>query len=216
MAGNIEKIYNDLRADFENSPDYVIDFYSKNNLFLHNIKTFTDKDELRLFIEIVWQYLNAVYQKDRFNETIDFADKNLNLIDSELIRLNADGLKDDWYNGILHFKGMASYRLRDYKTSTPIYKYLTTADSKNDSYKNWLNYSSFGQKIWLVNTINIVCGLLIAIEILFKEQIDSFGIRISILGIGFLGLIGNWGYEYYIKRSFRRATKNDDRRKNGL
>lgn len=207
MTSNIEKIYNDFRTDFENSPNYVIDFYSKNILFLNNIKTFTDKEELRFFIEIVWQYLNAIYQKDRFNETVDFADKNLKLIDSELIRLNADGLKDDWYNGILHFKGMASYRLRDYKTSTPIYKYLAATDPKNDSFKNWLNYSTYGQRLWLVNTINVVCGLLILVYFFAKEYIELFEIRISILGIGFLGLIGNWAYEYYIKRSFRKTTK---------
>lgn len=206
MTRSIEKIYNDLRADFENSPDYVIGFYAKNTLFLNNIKTFTDTEELRLFIEIIWQYLNAVYQKDRFNETVDFADKNLKLIDSEVIRLNADGLKDDWYNGILHFKGMASYRLHDYKTSTLIYKYLTTADPKNDNFKNWLNYAAYEQRLWLVNTINIICGFLIVLEILFKEQIESFNISISILGIGLLGLLVNWSYEYYIKRSFRRST----------
>jgi hypothetical protein len=102
---------------------------------------------------------------------------------------------------------MATYRLRDYKTSTPIYKYLTSADPKNDSFKNWLNYSSYGQKIWLVNTINIVCGLLIVVYFFAKEYIELFEIRISILSIGFLGLMGNWAYEYYIKHSFRRTTK---------
>ncbi len=209
MTRNIEKIYNDLRADFENTPDYVIDFYSKNNLLLNNIKSFTDKEELRLFIEIVWQYLNAVYQKDRFNETVDFADKNLKLIDSELIKLNADELKDDWYNGILHFKGMASYRLRDYKTSTPIYKYLTKSDPKNDSFKNWLNYSTYGQRLWLVNTINIVCGVMVLVYFFYKEYIEVFEIKISILGIAMFGLFANWGYEYYIKRSFRKTTKTN-------
>lgn len=162
MTSNIEKIYDDFRTDFDSKPDFVIDFYSKNSLFFNNIKTFKNKEELRLFIEITWHYLNAIYQKDRFNDTVDNANQNLLLIDNEIDLLNANDLKDDWYNGVLHFKGMATYRLRDYKTSTSIYKYLTSVDSKNDSYKNWLNYSSYGQKIWLVNTINIVCGLLIA------------------------------------------------------
>ncbi len=207
MTTNIEKIYDDFRTDFENKPDFVIDFYSKNILFFSNIKTFKNKEELRLFIEITWQYLNAIYQKDRFNDTVDNANRNLQLIDNEIDRLNANDLKDDWYNGILHFKGMATYRLKDYKTSTPIYKYLTSAVPKNDSFKNWLNYSSYGQKIWLVNTINIVCGLLIAVYFFAKDYIELFEIRISILSIGFLGLMGNWAYEYYIKRSFRRTTK---------
>lgn len=207
MTSNIEKIYHDFRADFENKPDYVIDFYSKNSLLLINILTFKNKEELGLFIEITWQYLNAVYQKDRFNETIDFADKNLKLVDSELIRLNAIELKNKWYHGILHFKGMAAYRLREYKTSTQIYKYLTTVDTKNDNFKNWLNYSLYGQRIWMVKAINILCGIMIVIDIFFKENIKSFEIRNSLLGIGFLGLLANLGYEYYIKRSYRRTTK---------
>ncbi len=207
MTTNIEKIYEDFRSSFEKKPDFVINFYSKNNLFFSNIKTFKNKEELRLFIEITWQYLNAIYQKDRFNDTVDNANRNLQLIDNEIDRLNANDLKDDWYNGVLHFKGMATYRLRDYKTSTPIYKYLTSADPKNGSFKNWLNYSSYGQKIWLVNTINIVCGILIVVYFFAKDYIELFEIRISILSIGFLGLMGNWAYEYYIKRSFRRTTK---------
>lgn len=207
MTSNIEKIYDDFRADFENKPDFVIDFYSKNSLVLSNIKTFKNKEELQLFIEIIWQYLNAIYQKGRFNDTVDIADKNLLLIDNEINRLSANCLKDDWYNGVLHFKGMATYRLGDYKTSTSIYRYLCSVDPKNDSYKNWLNYSFYGQKIWLVNTINIVCGLLIVVYFFAKEYIELFEIRISILSIGFLGLMGNWAYEYFIKRSFRRTTK---------
>lgn len=46
MTSNIEKIYDDFRADFENKPDFVIDFYSKNSLVLSNIKTFKNKEEL--------------------------------------------------------------------------------------------------------------------------------------------------------------------------
>jgi hypothetical protein len=206
MTSNIEKIYDDFRTDFENKPEFVIDFYTKNILFFNNIKTFNNKEELRLFIEITWQYLYAIYQKDRFNDTVDNANRNLQLIDNEINRLNASDLKDDWYNGVLNFKGMASYRLRDYKASTPIYKYLTSADPKNDNFKNWLNYSSYGQKIWLVNTINIVCGLLMVIYFFGEDYIKIFEIRISILAIGFFGLVGNWAYEYYIKRSFRRTT----------
>ncbi len=208
MMSNIEKIYNDFRENFENNSDFVIDFYTKNSVLLNNIKSFKNKEELQLFIEITWQYLNAIYGKDRFNEAIDFADRNLTLIDSEISKLDANEVKDDWYNGILLFKGMSSYRLRDYKTSTPIFKYLVNSDPKNDNFKNWLNYSSYGQKYWLVNTINIVCGLMVAGEILFRDYIESFELRIFILGLGMLGLLGNWGYEYYIKRSFRKVNKN--------
>lgn len=207
MTSNLKKLYHEFIVDFENSPNYVLDFYTKNVLFLNNIRTFTDSEELQFFVEIVWQYLNVIYQKARFNETVDFADKTLKIIDSELIRLNANGIKGDWYNGIMHFKGMASYQLRDYKTSTSIYKYLTVADAKNDNFKNWLNHSVYGQRLWLVNTINVVSGILLLIYFFAKEYIELVEIRISILSIAFLGLLGNLSYEYYTKRSFRRPAK---------
>lgn len=208
MTRNIRKIYNDLWADFENNPEIVIELYSKNSLFFNNMKTFKEPEDLGCFIEIVWHYLNAVYRKNRYNETIDFADKNLKIIDSELIRLNANTLKDDYYNGILHLKGMAAFQLRDYKTSTSIYRYLTVADPKNENFKNWLSSSSYRKKIWLVNTIYIVFFLSMLAYAFGKEYIEIFEIRISILVIGISGLIGNMGYEQYVNRSFRRKTKD--------
>ena len=111
MTSNIEKIYDDFREDFQNKPDFVIDFYSKNSLVLTSIKTFKNKEELQLLIEIIWQYLNAVYQKIRFNDTVAIANKNFLLIDNDIDRLNASYLKYDWYNGVLHFKGMAREKL---------------------------------------------------------------------------------------------------------
>ena len=205
MTQSLLKIYSDFRSDFKDTPDYAIDFYSEHSLFLNNIKTFKDKEDLRLYIELTWQYLNAIYRKDRYNDTLDNADKALELINIEIKRLNAADLKDIWYNGILFLKGMASYNLRDYKNATPLFRQLIQTDSKNESYKRWLTYSTYGEKTWLINTANIVCGLMILTSILFRDLLPVL-VRFPITAIGVLGLTTIWVYSYYIKRSFRRAT----------
>jgi len=204
MTLNLLKIYSDFRADFKDSPDFVIDFYSKHSLFINNIRTLKDKEDLRLFIELTWQYLNATYLKDRFNDTIDHADKTLAIIDIEIKRLDVTDLKDIWYYGILFLKGMASYNLRDYKNATPIFRQLIQVDSKNESYKRWLSNSTYGEKLWLINTTNIVCGLIILASILFRDLIPVL-MRFPLSAIGVLGLTSTWVYGYYIKKSFRKA-----------
>ncbi len=206
MSFNIQNIHHQIWSE-PNKPDEIIRCYNQNAVLLNNLKSFRNEDELKLYLEIILKYLNAIYTKERLNETIDIVNHTIKLIDSEIIRLNAINLKDDVYFGILHFKGMASYRVRDYKTAVAIYKLLIDLDSKNDSFKNWLNYSTYGQRLWLVNAINIFCGILILVYFFAKEYIDVFEIRISILAIGFFGLVANWSYEVYIKRSFRRTIK---------
>ena len=142
-----------------------------------------------------------MYQKERFNETADNATKYLKVIDSKI----DPHIKDDWYYGLLLFKGMATYRLRDYKTSTPIFKRLTEYDSKNDNYKNWLSYSKYGKRLWISKTIVVVCVLLFLIENFFKQDIKSFYLRILTESVFFIGLVGTIVYDYYIGRSFRKT-----------
>jgi len=208
MTYNIGNIYSDFTMNFEDKPDFVIDYYTRYSIFFNNIKTFKDKEEVRLFIEINWHYLNAIYKKERFNDTVDSANKIKSLVDKEIERFNAIELKDDCYYGILLFKGMASYRLRDYKTSTLIFKTLTLFDNKNENYQNWLKHSIHSQRHWLTNTIYIVCILFIFTEMFFKFLITNYYVRQTLLGIGLLGLMCNWIYEYYINRSFRKTNNN--------
>lgn len=103
---------------------------------------------------------------------------------------------------------MASYNLKDYKTSTPIFKKLVQLDNQNDRYKSWLTHSKYGLKLWLVRTINIICGGLALTEIVFESQISNYYVRQSMLGIGLLGLLLNWTYEYYLKRNHRKLNVN--------
>lgn len=205
---NIENIYSDFRANYVNTSDFAIDFYEKKSIYLNNIKEFKDKEALRLYIEIVCKYIEAVYQKDRCNIAIDLVDKQQIFIDREINRLNADDLKDVWYYSLQFVKGMASYNLKDYKTATPIFKRLVQYDKQNDRYKSWLTYSQYGLNLWLVWTINIVCFGLVVTEAVLKSQIHNYYIRQTMLVIGLLGFLLNWGYEYYIKRNFRKTNTN--------
>lgn len=208
MATNsIQLLYSDYRTATEYSPEYALDFFSRNALQFNNITTFQDCDELQLYIELTWQYLNALFLKDRYNVTVDQSIKHLEIIDREMKRLHITSIKNDWYYGILFLKGMATYRLRDYKTSTLIFKQLMGVDLKNDNYKNWFNFSRYGQRMWISRTITIVCGALLLIEIFFKSYIPFFMVRISLDGMALTGFIGTLFYDYYIKRSFRKTQQ---------
>jgi hypothetical protein len=203
----IENIYNDYRTAGKYSPDYALDFFAKNVTTLNNPDTFKDDGELKLYIELLWQHLNALYQKDRYNDTADNAIKYLYIIDSKINQHRQAFIKDDWYYGILLFKGMATYQLRDYKASSTIFKELTEHDPKNENYKKWLSYSTYGLHMWISKTITVVCGVLLLIEIFFKKYIPSFFLNISLDGIALIGLTGTLIYDYYIKRSFRKSNQ---------
>lgn len=99
---------------------------------------------------------------------------------------------------------MASYHLRDYKNATPIFRYLADTDGKNELYKRWLTNSVYGEKLWLINSINVVCGLMVLASILFKNQIPAL-IGFPMTAIGVTGLAILWIYNYYVRRSFRKT-----------
>jgi hypothetical protein len=168
-----------------------------------NISSFKDKEELRHFIELIWRYLNAIYEKSHFSDTIESANKFQPIIDKEILRLNAQDLQDKWYYGILFHKGMACYNLRDYKTATPIFKTMKQFDLKNNRFEDWYNFSHYGQKYWIVNTIYVVFSLSVMSTFFLRAYIPAY-IRLSIYIVGFLVLISNIGCEYYMKRIFRR------------
>lgn len=174
MPNIIENIYSDFRTNYVDKPDFAIDFYEKNSILLNNIKQFIDKQELKLYIEILSKYVEAIYQNDRCNLAIDIVNKQQIFIDDEIQRLDANDIKDDWYFSLQFVKGMASYNLKDYKTSTQIFKKLVQFDNQNDRYKQWLTYSQYGLNIWLVRITNIVCGGLVLAVIVFKSQIPNY------------------------------------------
>lgn len=203
----IDIIYSDFRATNQAKPDYILDFFALHSIYFNNTNTFKDKEELRLYIELAWQYINAHYNKNHYNDTIDAVDKYQPIIDVEIDRLKASELKNEWYISMSFLKAMASYQLCDYKTATPIFKNLMQNAPKDDRYKKWFVYSQHGQRLWIANTMMIICGLLIAINIFFKSYITNYYLRQTIGSVGVLGLIAIWGYDYYIKRNFRKSKQ---------
>ena len=206
ISPSIEDIYNDYRTAKDYPPSYTLGFFEKDENSLSNLDSINDNDELKYFIELSWQHLNALYQNGRYNDTVNNSIEYLRIIDREIDRHQLAFIKNDWYYGILLFKGMATYHLRDYNTSTPIFKALTEHDSKNQNYKNWLRYSKYGLHLWISRTIAVVCGLLILIEILFEKWIPSTFTGIPLDVVALIGIIGTMVYDYYVKRNFRKSN----------
>ena len=53
---------NDFMASV-NDADKMIDFYQRNALFLNNIKSVSNKDDLLSFMQIINKYASALWQK---------------------------------------------------------------------------------------------------------------------------------------------------------
>jgi hypothetical protein len=200
----IGNIYNNYRSVGEYSTDYTLDFFKKNAIAMNNPGTLENNNELKLYIELAWQHLNALYQKDRYNETADNAIKYLKVVDGKINQERMAFIKDNWYYGILLYNGMANYQLHDYRTSVSIFRQLTEQDSKNEHYKNWLAHSKYRQRLWISKTITVLCALLLLIEIFFKKYIP-FVAGISLDSIALVGIVGTLIYDYYMNRSFRKS-----------
>jgi len=202
----IETIYNSFRGIKQHSIDHTINFFETSPISLSEFKSFKERKDLKFFIELTWQYTNALFQKHHYNETIDKIILYFPIIENEIERLGDNTLKDNWYYGILFFQGMASHNLHDFKTATPIFKQLLLQDPKNDNYKDWYNSSLYGKRMRISKSIMIVCLTLFAIAILFHKYFP-FNVKMSLEGIALLGLMATTIYDYYTKRS---------RRKNGI
>lgn len=205
-TATLDSIYTHFKAGFKESPDFAIDCYEKNAIVFDTIKTFATAEELKYFIELNWHYINALFAKDHYNQAIDEANAVLPLIDSELIKLNASHLKNDWYYGIFFLKGMAHYKLRNYKEATPVFKALCVQDTQNDLYHKWHRSSKYGQRLRLINMIWSGSAIILLFVLFFEEFITSIPIKIGLTTLGFLGIAGNLVYEFYSRRSYRKKS----------
>ena len=201
----LDQIYTSFRAGFKDTPDFAIDFYRNNASVLEGMKHFASPSELKYFTEINWHYINALLQRDHYNDAIDEANITLSVIDFEADRLHAPMVNDDWYCGILYLKGMSHYKLRNYKEAEPIFKWLVTEDPGNDLYYKWHQNSLYGIRLRWVNAIWSVSAIILLFVLFFEEFIPSKAARLGITIIGFSGVVGNLVYEYYSRRSYRRS-----------
>lgn len=198
----LQDIYTDFRTNYSDSPGYASDFFSRHAIYLDNKSSFKDKDSLELFIELTWQQINDLYLKAYYNSVLDVADKRLSLIETEISRFDSS-LENDWYFGIIFFKGMALYNLKSYRKSTTIFKMLSDKDPDNDQYKKWLRYSRAGQGRIFINIGWLICLAVLMADIFFKPIFNSsWWLPISLLT--FVSMVTLGLYEYFLNRSLRR------------
>ena len=203
----IRKVYDEFRLTFENTPDFIIEFYSKNALILKNIYTFENTDDLKIYIELISKFAEALYFKRRFNEVLSYLDKCLNMINSEITRLNAPSVKNDWYYNILSVKAMSLYSVQDFKGSASLFKILIDQDPKNELYKNWYRYANYGLRSRYVKFIIILAALLLFAGTFFKSFIHYPLFKTLTTSTALLIITVSTCYDYYIKRSFKKAAR---------
>ncbi|HTD40836.1 MAG TPA: hypothetical protein VK671_09465 [Mucilaginibacter sp.] len=203
----ISNIYDNFRATYEDNPQFILDFFQKNIIVFNNVKAFIDEEDLHKYIELSCIYAESLYNKGRYNDTVDSTTISMSIIDKEILRLNADEIKDDWYYSILFLKGMASYSLKDFKTATPIFKELILFDPKNEKYGNWLRHSQQKQRQW-INTIILIIGtVFILVGAIARFYTKNYIVRQSFPIIGITLLIGYYIFELYSNRSFRKSSR---------
>lgn len=196
-------LYNDFMAAV-NDPDRMIDFYHKNAVFLNNITTLNNKDDLGSYIQISNKYAGALYQRKRFSKVIEFANDKMPFIDSEITRLNAPELKDGWYYYILFFKAASLYNKRDFKAAHPLFIELTEYDQKDEVFKNWLNYSDHSSNFSLLNILTWIFSIVLLGNMLIADNISGYKLKSLLSNVALVGLIGSLGYEFYLKRKLKK------------
>jgi tetratricopeptide (TPR) repeat protein len=207
IESSIHSIYDDFRVEPKKTPDFIIDFYTKNVFFFNSVRTFEDKEDLKLYIELIWQYLNALYKKKRYNETIDETDKLLSIINNEIERLGAEDVRNDLYYDIIFNKGASYYYLKNYKNSTPIFRMLLLKDNKNEGFKIWFEYSRSRERQKNMNSFIYASGFIMVVYIFFgdylikdKETRLYTSILLAAIWIAILG------YARYLDRNFRKKN----------
>jgi tetratricopeptide (TPR) repeat protein len=200
-----DNIYTHFRASFKDSPDFAIEYYTRHGSFIKNLKSFTTPTDLAYFIEISWHYINALYLKDHYNEALDEIERVLPIINEELVRMYANDLKGEWYYGIYFLKGLASYKLREYRAAVSIFQGLIKQDPRNDLYQKWFRYSEYGARLRMINLVWIASSILLLFVLFFEEFLPNREIKIVLTIIGFAGVIWNLLYEFQARRSFRKT-----------
>jgi hypothetical protein len=208
-TSSITQLYSNFIDVFENKPDSIIQFHQKNIILFDNNKSFKNSDEIKLYIDMVCHYTGALYAKSYYTDTVNSAEKYLPIIEEGIKDFNADYLYDDWYYGIVFFKAMAYYNVREFKIATILFKQLQQHDPKNERYQNWLNHSKHRQTMGLIKIINIICLVLIAVDILFinssmkQKFIDELITALLIIIVVFISI-----FEYTAKHKFKKTSRD--------
>lgn len=205
-AQTIDSIYTHFRASFKETPEFAIQYYRQNAGVLDAVNKFSSVAETRYFTELSWHYVNALFAKDHYNETIDECDRRLQLIDRHIGLFNDRSIRDNWYLGLVFLKAMAAYKLRSYALATTLLRQLLREDPHNDLYHKWLRDARYGRRIRIIHAIWALSAVTLVFVLFFEEFIPSQQVKLALTIGGFLGVVWNLGYEFYAKRNFRRKT----------
>ncbi|HRO44000.1 MAG TPA: hypothetical protein PL009_14285 [Flavipsychrobacter sp.] len=205
MVGQtIDSVYTHFRASFKETPEFAIGYFQRNAAVIDGIEGFASAAEVGYYAELSWHYLNAIFNKDHYNETIDEANKRLGVIEGYIGLLKDGGARDEWYSGILFLKGMAAFKLRNFGASTAVFRRLVGQDGGNDLYRKWLRDSLYNERLRVIHGVWAVSAVLLLFVLFFEEFIPYRVVKIGMTVVGFLGVVFNLGYEFWAKRSFRR------------
>jgi hypothetical protein len=197
-----------LYADFKSATEYTLQyasvFFEKYADYFKTVNTLKDSADLNLYMELTWQHLHMLYVKNRYAETFATSTTYLKIIDDEIKRLGCSSAENNWYDGILLFKGMSAYRLGAFKVSSPIFKRLIQYDGKNETFKTWYSYSIYQQNRRLSKLVTIVCAILLLTIFFFDKQITSYLLKMTMLGFAAVGFIATLCFDLYIKRAIKK------------
>lgn len=193
----IEKIYDEFyEIDVENHFE-IIKFYEKNQMILDNKSNFIDFEEFNEHILILTKYIIGLENLGRYTKTIQYAEKNISLIENNIDKFNVSFSDFDTYWSTLTSKGRGHYNNKEYKTSIEIFEKLCEWDNENDYLKQWLEASKKGKRNSLNKYFYLTAFLFIFGELAFSDGFLSKEIKLIMLKFGFLFLLVAVVNEYF-------------------
>jgi tetratricopeptide (TPR) repeat protein len=179
-----QNIYDDFYSLEINDYSGIISYYEKNSLYFDNKNSFKDTEDFFCFSKVVTYYVISLYNKGRYQKTLDYVDKFITVFSEQMINYEIDKNSFISYWSLLKYKGYSQYYLKQYKDSIKTFKILVEWDKENDSLKNWLQASQRENRTGKINYLYFVSMLLILMSVLIKNRFISK--KLIIMGIIFL------------------------------
>lgn len=201
----LNNLYRKFINDFQPDPDYVIEFFRNNSVIINNLKEFTSKEDLESFMEIYYQYLNALVEKGRYNDTVDSFQRIIPSIESSIDEFKLVRARFNYYRWAVYKKAEACYQLRDYSSALVAFKQLYIYEPQSDSLKLWIEYSKAGKRMLYINILWVIGATGLGIDIIGKGKISD-NLRLLIFALGISSIITAFILDTIIKRN-RRIVK---------
>jgi tetratricopeptide (TPR) repeat protein len=203
----IEKVYGNFVLTTMESPDTAINFFNENIVVFNNIERFETKEDLINFEHMFWFYSSALFERGRYNDTIDIVLKFLPIIEIGIEEFEIDKSSDKHYKRIIYEKARASYNLNDYNAAFNDFKELSSYEPNNDRYKNWLSSSNNGKQQRIINALCIFGTIGLITDVVGGKSIPKEP-RVFIISISLIFLIIALVMQIIISRNKRRRKSN--------